>query len=96
MVGSKKALPLTISSDMEQLKNEFYMFAIEQGIDCQTDIGLASDQIPFTLRNIQGITLIHNDQTHVHTPKDTLANVDKDRLDEVIRLVIGFIEETAY
>lgn len=81
---------------MEQLKNEFYEFAIEQGIDCQTDIGLASDQIPFTLRNIQGVTLIHNDQTHVHTPKDTLANVDKDRLDEVIRLVIGFIEETAY
>ena len=96
MVGSKKVVPLTISSDLDLLKNKVYDFALNKGIDCIREKGLPSDQIPFTLRGVNGITLIHNDQTHVHTYKDNLENIDKDRLAEIIRLVVGFIEKTAY
>ncbi|MTI95069.1 MAG: Zn-dependent exopeptidase M28 [Firmicutes bacterium] len=96
MVGSKEEVPLTIMSDRERFRKQVYEFALDRGIDCTSEIGVPSDHIPFVLRGVDALTLIHMDRTHIHTYNDTMENIDRNRLEEVIRLVIAYIEEAAF
>ncbi|WP_192930174.1 M28 family metallopeptidase [Alkaliphilus pronyensis] len=96
MVGSKEVIPLTIGGSSNNLNKDLYDIATELGIDALISQDIASDQRPFNDVGLEATTLIHLDTNKIHTKFDTIENVDKDRLANIIKLVLSYIEKTAY
>lgn len=100
MVGSKAVMPLTIGTDSKQdtqLKDDLYRIAKELNIDARKSTMSNSDHTPFARRGIDAVCLIHEDWKHgYHAPGDTIETVDKIRIEEVLRLVLNYIDNKAY
>lgn len=100
MVGSKEVMPLSIGTDSKEeseLRDSLYRIAKELGIDARKSSISGSDHAPFARRGIDAVCLIHEDfKNGYHAPEDTIETVDKDRIDEVLRLVLYYIDNKAY
>ncbi|SHI94067.1 Peptidase family M28 [Dethiosulfatibacter aminovorans DSM 17477] len=99
MVGSKEALPLTLLSSYphsEKLQDELADFADDLGMETQYSNEGASDNLPFEMKGIPSVTLIHEDMDGIHYPGDTLDNMDVNRTAEIAVFLAEFILETAY
>jgi len=100
MVGSKALIPLTIGTDSKQdseLKDDLYRIAKELNIDAKKSTISNSDHSPFARRGIDAVCLIHEDwKNGYHAPGDTIKTVDKDRIKEVLKLVLYYIDKKAY
>jgi len=96
MVGSKKVVPLTIASQLSGLKNELYDLATELDMEAEKTDMISSDQRSFTSFWVEAVTLIHSDVSKIHTPFDTIDNIDLDRMKEVANLILYYIDKNAY
>lgn len=96
MVGSARKLPLNINVDnfaMGNTQDELYEMAQSLGINATKDFGGASDNVPFEANGVDSVLLIHLDMSDIHTRLDTAENVDPDRLEEVVNLIVNWINE---
>jgi len=96
MVGTKEVVALTIGSELSGLKNELYDLAVELDIESEKTDMIASDQRSFTSSWVEAVTLIHNDGSKIHTTFDTIDNIDLNRMEEVARLILYYIDKNAY
>ncbi len=100
MVGSKRKVPLYISTankNGNNLRDELYKYAGYLGINSKKHFSQASDHAPFCYSDIESVLLIHLDkESGYHTPRDTIENIDKDRIKEVIKLVLYYLDKKAY
>lgn len=102
MVGSKNIMPLTLGNYNEldtKLREDLYVFAKDLNIEVEKAMESASDHTPFAEIDIPALTVINMDIENpaYHTPKDTLADVvDRDRIGEVAKLILYYIDHRAY
>ena len=101
MVGSKNVMPLLIGafgSNNTKLMNDLYNYGKELNISVEKgETPGGSDHIPFTQQGVDSVILIHYDlDSGYHTPNDTIDSVGKERLEEVIKLVLYYIDRKAY
>lgn len=102
MVGSKAIMPLTLGNYNEletELREDLFKYAQDLNIECEKAVEPASDHTPFAQTGIQALTLINMDIENpaYHTPKDTLSNtIDKERIGQVAKLVLYYIDKNAY
>ncbi|SCY33373.1 M28 family metallopeptidase [Alkaliphilus peptidifermentans] len=97
MVGSNGNSPLYIAGLSYNLNMDLTVVAKELGINAVAEtVSVGSDQMPFNDLGIEAATIIHPDMNRIHTPLDTIDNIDEDRLKDVIMLVLSYIVKNAY
>lgn len=100
MVGSKTELPLTLMSFDKKntnLRSALYQYTKDLGIESVQDVGQGSDHAAFAAKGIDSICLIHMDlKNGYHTPRDTLDKVDEERIGEVTKLVLYYLDKNAF
>lgn len=100
MVGSKTVMPLTLlsfDSTNTKLREEFYRYSKALGIDSVQEAGQGSDHYPFGAKGIESLCLINMDlRNGYHTPNDTIDKVDKERIAEIARLVLYYLDKNAF
>lgn len=100
MVGSSEKLPLMITaaegSDLA-LQKEIYGYCKELGIDAGKLVSSGSDHASFAVRGVKSVLLINEDFFNgYHTPEDTIEDVDKSRMEEIVKLVLHYIDKNSY
>lgn len=100
MVGSSYKMPLLIANGdgfAPDLKFEFLELAKSRGVDAKASNLTASDHTNFGIKGVPSVLLINMDDMHgYHSPNDTLEDVDSKRLEEIIKLVLYYIDKKAY
>lgn len=100
MVGSKRIMPLEIanaSKEESELRDTLYRYGKSLGLDCMKTTSQGSDHAPFGNKGVQAVLLIHLDRdSGYHTPGDTIETVDKDRINDVVKLVLYYLDKKAY
>lgn len=100
MVGSSEKLPLMIigaEANKLDLQVRMYDLCKELGIEARKEIGGGSDHESFASRGVNSVLLINGDFNNgYHSPEDTSEDVDKDRLEEVVKLVLHYMDKNAY
>ncbi len=100
MVGSSEKLPITVMAAEDSkldLQKEIYDYCQELGIEARKQIGNGSDHAGFAAKGVNSVLLIHADFFNgYHTPKDTLEDVSKERIEEITKLVLHYIDKNAY
>jgi hypothetical protein len=100
MVGSSYKMPLSVANGdgfASDLKFEFLELAKSLEVDAISSNITASDHTNFGIKGVPAVLLIHMDDMHgYHSPKDTMEDVDGKRLEEVIKLVLYYIDKKAY
>lgn len=100
MVGSSGIVPLKIcSADMSgmNMRKQMVDLAKEMDIDYTSETFGSSDHVNFADEGIPAVMLIHLDYDYYHTFMDTAENaVSQDRLDQVIKLSLKFLNAEAY
>lgn len=100
MVGSSYKMPLSVANGdgfVPDLKFEFLDLAKSLGIDANTSNITASDHTNFAMKGVPSVLLINMDDMHgYHSPNDTMEDVDSKRLEEIIKLVLTYIDKKAY
>lgn len=100
MVGSSAILPLSIAvntSHVIELRSEFLELGKALGIDVEESDTAASDHFSFGEKSVPSVMLTHMDlKSGYHSPDDTMEDVDRERLEEVIKLVLHYIDKKAY
>ncbi|QCX33932.1 Zn-dependent exopeptidase M28 [Caloramator sp. E03] len=93
MVGSKDKIPLSILS----LENSNrFVLDIYKIISPLSKVEIIyndnSDHASFCKIGVDSVTLIHDNISKIHTPKDTIENVDIDRIKEVYDVAEAFLK----
>ncbi len=100
MIGSKSEIPLEIASALPKgnaLREELRQYCKKLGIDSIKRTSQGSDHAPFGNLGVDAVMLIHFDElSGYHSPNDTIESVDKDRIKEVIKLVLYYLDKNAY
>lgn len=100
MVGSSAVVPLSIAASMRHildLRSEFLELGKSLGIDVVESDITASDHFSFGEKSVPSVMLSHmDDKNGYHSPNDTMEDVDRERLKEVIELVLHYIDKKAY
>ena len=99
MVGSTRKLPLTINTSDNglRLSKELKGYAKELGIDTYDGDDEDSDHVSFLKAGVPAVTLINNDFSNgYHSPGDTIEDVSAERIEQVVKLVLYYIDKTAY
>lgn len=100
MVGSSAIVPLSIATSMRHvldLRSEFLELGKSLGIDTEESDLSASDHFSFGEKSVPTVMLTHmDDKNGYHSPNDTMEDVDRERLNEVIELVLHYIDKKAY
>ncbi|MDF2590993.1 MAG: peptidase family protein [Clostridia bacterium] len=85
------------SSAMSVPRNALAKYAEELGIDYITDFSGGSDHVSFAEIDVPSVMIIHPDfKNGYHSPHDTIEDISGDKLEEVVRLVLYYIQENAY
>jgi hypothetical protein len=100
MVGSSYKMPLSIANGegfVQDLKFEFLELAKSLGIDAESSNITASDHTNFAIKDVPSILLINMDVMHgYHSPNDTMEDVDGKRIEEIMKLVLYYVDKKAY
>lgn len=100
MVGSSYKMPLTIANGdgyASDLKFEFLELAKLFDIDAISSNIDRSDHTSLGIKGVPAVLLSNSDEMHgYHSPKDTLEDVDGKRLEEIMKLVLYYIDKKAY
>ncbi|MDF2533769.1 MAG: peptidase family protein [Clostridia bacterium] len=100
MVGSSYKMPLSISSadgHISDLKLEFLSIAEILGLETKKDNLASSDHFYFGQMDVPTVALAHMDDMHgYHSPNDTMEDVDRLRIEEVIKLVLLYLDKKSY
>jgi aminopeptidase YwaD len=94
MVGSLENIPLSVLSLPS--KAEFSNTIANIVKNCSIEVKMLyednSDHAPFCSAGFNSVTLIHDDMTRIHTPSDTIKNIDKDRLEDVFLALNSYLK----
>ncbi|WP_425446907.1 M20/M25/M40 family metallo-hydrolase [Dethiothermospora halolimnae] len=101
MIGSREDVKLELQTTRDKegnykskdLVNGIANIAkdIEIEVNVKSDAYYSSDHYSFTKRGGEAITLIHSSKDLIHTPEDTIDNIDKTKLDQIGRLLMKAI-----
>jgi len=97
MVGSSRPIPLNINVNnfaLGDTQDTLIETSKSLGISAVKDFGGTSDNVPFESSGVDSVLLIHLDMSDIHTRLDTADNVDPERLGDVIKLVLQWLNET--
>ncbi|WP_027307870.1 M28 family metallopeptidase [Caloramator sp. ALD01] len=93
MVGSKEDVPLSIlTSGNRSVFSRSLVELLKEKIKCKNIYQDNSDHAPFCYENINAVTFIHDDTSKIHTPKDTIDNIDIDRFENVFNAINIYLE----
>jgi aminopeptidase YwaD len=101
MVGSAAEIPLTLAifSDKTDasLRDTLADYADILSIAYEKGVENGSDHTPFGRHGVPSVCLINMDMKHgYHSPHDTIETVNEDKLEEVVKLVLYYVEKNAY
>ena len=103
MVGASADVKLTLSkapntgSAMGAPRDELAKYAEELGIEHKTDFSGGSDHVSFAALGVPSVMISHPDFGNgYHSPHDTMEDISGAKLEEVVRLILYYIEENAY
>lgn len=100
MVGSTEKLPLMVvrsEGGDDGIQNELYDYCKELGIEAEKAVVDGSDHTSFAGRGVDSVLLINEDYYNgYHSPADTAEDVDKVRLEQVTKLVLHYLDKTAF
>ncbi|MGF7058107.1 M20/M25/M40 family metallo-hydrolase [Brassicibacter mesophilus] len=105
MVGSKEEVKLMLSSfpslssnkKMNEFLQQIRKVLDENKVEYNTDnYSDSSDHWSFNYRGVPAVTFSHPSEGLIHTPDDTIENINVHRLDEVGELVLSCIDYYAY
>ena len=100
MVGSTSEIPLEIanfSKAESNLRDELYRYSKEVGIDAVKSSSQGSDHYPFGTKGVEAVLLIHFDRNSgYHSPEDTIESVSEERIKEVVKLVLYYLDKKAF
>lgn len=96
MVGSKENVDLSIltSSNRSSFSKEISRFLTDK-IRIKYLYEDNSDHASFCTNNIDAVTFIHDDTSKIHTPMDTIENIDIDRFEVIFNAVNLFLSQKA-
>lgn len=100
MVGSSEKLPLMVvrsEGGDNGIQNELYDYCRELGIKAEKAVVDGSDHTSFAGRGVDSVLLINEDYYNgYHSPADTAEDVDKTRIEQVTKLVLHYLDKTAF
>ncbi|HYE81983.1 MAG TPA: M28 family metallopeptidase [Clostridia bacterium] len=103
MVGASADVKLMLArapvsgKDMNAPMDDLSRYSEELGIDYYTSFTGGSDHVSFAELGVPSVLIIHPDYANgYHSPHDTIEDISGDRLEEVVRLVLHYMEEYAY
>jgi len=103
MVGASADVKLTLSkapntgSAMSAPRDALSRYADELGIPHVTNFSGGSDHVSFAEFGVPSVMICHPDFSNgYHSPHDTMEDISGERLEEVVRLVLYYIQENAY
>ncbi|MFZ5354343.1 MAG: M28 family metallopeptidase [Bacillota bacterium] len=100
MVGSTEELPLCVvthDGGTNELKEDMVKFAKQLGITTAESPGGGSDHISFGEVGVPSVILINEDFLNgYHSYKDNMEDVSKPRLEQVVKLVMYYLDKRAY
>lgn len=103
MVGASADVKLSLcnapitSSAMEAPRDALSKYATELGIEHVTGIMGGSDHVSFAKQNIPSVMICHPDFSNgYHSPNDNMEDISGEKLEEVVRLVLYYLEENAF
>jgi len=103
MVGASADVKLSLckapntGSAMNAPRDELSGFAKELGIDHEVGFQGGSDHVSFAEQGIPSVMIYCPDYgSGYHSPHDTMEGISGDRLEEVVRLVLYYLEENAF
>lgn len=93
MVGSKDNIPISILSleNSRKFSQELYKI-ISPLAKVKITYDENSDHTPFCKIGIDAATLIHDNTSKIHTPNDTIENLDINRIEEVYTATEAFLK----
>lgn len=93
MVGSAKDLPLSLlcCSSRTSFSKEIANLAKSLMVNTNMLYESNSDHAPFNEAGISALTLIHDDVEKIHTPYDTIKNINIDNLKDVVALMDNYL-----
>ncbi|MCX7904298.1 MAG: M28 family metallopeptidase [Caloramator sp.] len=92
MIGTKKDIPLTALKSIYSLNRNDSIDAFLNLHRLARSYEDSSDHVPFSLKNISAVTLIHDDIDKIHTPYDTIGNISVDKITEAFLIVEDFLK----
>jgi len=100
MVGSTEKLPLMVvrsEGGDAGIQNDLYDYCRELGIEAEKAVVDGSDHTSFSARGVDSALLINEDYFNgYHSPADTAQDVDKARIEQVTKLVLHYLDKTAF
>jgi aminopeptidase YwaD len=101
MIGSATKLPLSIATSTSKsnnmLRDTMAAYAEKLSIIYKKEIDDGSDHSAFDYRGVPSVCLANLDLAHgYHSPHDTIETISVDRLKEIAKLVLYYIEKNAY
>ncbi len=103
MVGASADVKLTLSkapntgSAMGAPRDALAKYAEELGIEHISNFSGGSDHVSFAELGVPSVMICHPDfRNGYHSPHDTMEDISGDKLEEVVRLILYYLEENAY
>jgi Zn-dependent M28 family amino/carboxypeptidase len=96
MIGATKDVPLEINHHeivFGDIKDELYEISQTMTLTTEKSRGYVSDNVNFEKLGVPSVLLIHMDDEILHTRYDTLEKVDKDKLSQVVQMIVKWINE---
>lgn len=93
MIGSSNNLPLSIiySEASKGYASKLLNLMRSTSIKLNMEYGESSDHASFTHAGISSVTFIHDDESKIHTPNDTITNVSESRFMDVFTVLNSFL-----
>ena len=102
MIGAKNT-PITLMSGSKfskntppKLMNDIENICKEKNIICYKDFQDCSDHASFTNLGIDSLTICCSDLSKIHTPKDTINQIDSSSINDIYSVVIEQIYFNAF
>ncbi len=100
MVGASAKMPLSIMASEEKhasMVSELLGYAKDLGIDAKSGYGGGSDHASFSDYGVPSVLLIHEDFLNgYHSYMDNIEDVSDLRLEEVVKLVMYYLDKKAF
>jgi len=100
MIGCSADIPITIATvdgKDNKLQNELCKYAEEIDLKYTRNVISGSDHSSFSQIGVESVLLINEDFLNgYHSPDDTIKDVDKFNMEQVVNLVLHYIDNNAY
>lgn len=92
MVGSKREVPLTIMTSINENKYSSKLMKLINSSSTNIEYEENSDHASFNQFGINSVTLINDDENKIHTPEDTIANINFSKFSKLFKQLLPFLQ----